>query len=365
MSTSENAPQEEHRFPCESCGAEMRFSPQTGGLLCDHCGNREAAPATQQVIHELDFQKAIAQALPELEHEENRVASCPNCGAHITFDQSSHADECPFCATPVVVDTGLHRQIKPKGILPFQIEESIAHDSMNAWLGRLWFAPNGLKKYARKGRKMQGVYVPYWTFDADTNSRYRGQRGTYYQTTVSRIENGKRVQRTVTKIRWRAVSGRVGRAFDDILILASSALPVRYTTALEPWDLSAITPYQADFLAGFQAEGYSLELQDGFVQAREIMDRQILRDIRFDIGGDRQSVEHVETSIRDVTFKHILLPVWLAAYKYQGKSYRFVVNGQTGRVEGERPYSAWKIAAAVIAATLLAATVGYFYALEG
>ena len=92
------------------------------------------------------------------------------------------------------------------------------------------------------------------------------------------------------------------------------------------------------------------------------MDRVIERDVRFDIGGDRQRIHDIDTSITDVTFKHVLLPVWLAAYKYRGKTYRFVVNGQSGRVQGERPYSAWKIATAVALGLIIAAGIGYLLA---
>lgn len=354
--------QETHLFPCENCGADLRFSPTNGVLACDQCGFHEEKATPKTTILELDFQSALADALPLAEIEETRVTSCPNCGAHVGFEGESHASECPFCATPVVLDTGTHRQIKPKGVVPFQVAESKAHDLMSEWLGRRWFAPNGLREYARKGRKMQGIYVPYWTFDADTKSRYSGQRGTEYQTTSSRIENGKKVQRTVTKVRWTAVSGRVSRFFDDVLVLASDALPTHYTQALEPWDLSVLEPFQAYYLAGFRAEGYSIGIEQGFTLAREKMDRQILRDVRFDIGGDRQQVGAVETSVKDITFKHILLPVWLAVYKYRGKTYRFVVNGQTGRIEGERPYSTWKIAFVTLVVLTVAAIFGYFYA---
>ncbi len=84
--------------------------------------------------------------------EETRVLTCPNCGAQVEFDPGVHAAECPFCATPVVTDTGTHRHIKPRGVLPFALDERTARSAMTDWLGRLWFAPNGLQEYARKGR---------------------------------------------------------------------------------------------------------------------------------------------------------------------------------------------------------------------
>lgn len=355
----------EHRFPCDTCGSDLRFDPGDHQLTCDHCGNvqpiESAGPWAGSIV-ELDFQRAIQDRLAEADIEETRVNACPNCGAQTEFDPDIHAAECPFCATPVVTDTGTHRHIKPRGLLPFDQDEGQARKSLVDWLGSLWFAPNGLTDYARKGRKMNGIYVPYWTFDADTKSQYTGQRGTHYYETKTVMRDGKRKQVRVRKTRWRPASGRVARFFDDVLVLASKSLPKKYTDGLEPWDLSALEPYNPEYLAGFRAEGYQVELVDGFTEARAFMDRMIHRDVKYDIGGDAQRVHEVKTAVNDVTFKHVLLPVWLAAYKYRGKTYRFVVNGRTGRVQGERPFSAWKIAFAVIVGLILALGVGFVIA---
>src|SRR6056297_2301419 len=355
----------QHRFPCDNCGADFRFDPGQDQLKCDHCGNTSVieTPPPARAIRELDFRTALEDRLPEQEIEETRVLACPNCGAQVEFDADTHAAECPFCATPVVTGTGTHRHIKPRGLLPFALEEREARHAMTEWLGRLWFAPNGLQEYARKGRRMQGIYVPYWTFDADTESSYRGERGTVYYVTRTVVRDGKRRQVRVPKVRWRAVSGRVARFFDDVLVLASRSLPKRYTDALEPWDLAALEPYSPEFLAGFRAEGYQVELEEAFGEAREKMDRVIRRDVKFDIGGDSQRIRDMDTDIGRLTFKHVLLPVWLAAYSYRGETYRFVVNGRTGRVQGERPWSAIKIAVAVVLGLLVAGAVGYAVAL--
>ena len=365
--TSAPAAPEEHRFPCDQCGADMRFAPDRGLLVCEHCGNTqpvEGGPWRGSALSELDFEAAIARHLPEAEIEEKRVVSCPNCAARFEFDPATHAAECPFCATPVVTGTGAHRQIKPRGVLPFALDENSAREAMTDWLGRLWLAPNGLREYARKGRRMQGIYVPYWTFDADTKSSYRGERGTIYYKTRTVMRDGKRVQERVARVRWSPASGRVARFFDDVLVLASNSLPKAYTDALQPWDLGGLEPYQPQYLAGFRAEAYTIELKDGYVEARARMDQTIARDVRFDIGGDQQRIHDIRTTVSDVTFKHVLLPVWLAAYKYRGKTYRFVVNGRSGQVRGERPWSAVKVAAAVILALLVAAGLGYLAAMN-
>lgn len=361
-------PEETHRFPCTNCGADFRFDPVADQLVCDHCGNTQDpetdARAAPPAIRELDFKAALDRDLDAEDMEETRVSGCPNCGAQVEFDAATHAAECPFCATPVVVDTGAHRQIKPRGVLPFALSEEAARQAMTDWLGRLWFAPGGLEDYARKGRKMTGVYVPFWTFDADTKSTYSGERGTDYYVTRTVTRNGETKQVRQRKTRWRRVSGRVARFFDDVLVLGSKSLPKSYTDALEPWDLSALEPYRPEFIAGFRAEGYQVELEDAFEEAREHMDAVIRRDVRFDIGGDRQRIHALNTEVRDVTFKHVLLPVWVAAYRFRGKSYRFVVNGRSGKVRGERPWSPVKIAIAVVLGVLVAGAIGYVMAMS-
>lgn len=359
-----------HGFHCSNCGSDQRYAPGTDLLTCDHCGTEERIEDTTgwrgSAIRELDFRTAIKDGLSEFDMAELQAVSCENCGAQVEFERNTHADECPFCATPIVADTGAERQIKPRGLLPFELKEEEARDHMTRWLGRLWFAPNGLKAYARKGRKLQGIYVPYWTYDAQTKSSYSGQRGTvYYENRrVSVMIDGRRQTRNqqVAKVRWRGVSGRVSRFFDDVLVLASKSLPKKFTDGLAPWDLSSLEPYRPEYLAGFRAEGYTVSLEDGYHEASAYMDRMIARDVKFDIGGDRQRIDNIDTDIGALTFKHVLLPVWLAAYKYRGKTYRFVVNGRTGSVQGQRPYSTWKIAFAIILGALVAATFGYLFA---
>lgn len=309
-------------------------------------------------LHEVDLQKGLRDDLNDGYIEQIRTSRCPSCGALVEFRGAEHSTECPFCATPVTAGTGTERLIKPQGVVPFRIPEPQARAAMGKWLGGLWFAPNGLVEYARKGRALTGIYVPYWTFDAATRSRYRGARGDYYyETRTVMVEvNGRmeRRQQQVRHVRWQPVSGRVSRFFDDVLVMASRSLPRSYIDALKPWDFTDLVPYTPDYLAGFTAEGYTVPLAEGHAQGQEIMGRVILNDVRRDIGGDEQRIEGIDTDYSDETFKHILLPIWTAAYKYGGKSYRFVVNGQTGKVQGERPYSAWKIAFAVLLALIAA-----------
>lgn len=353
----------EHRYPCAQCGAQLRYAPGQTTLSCDHCGHVQtiAAPTVRKrarALTEHDLRAGLRDALPADASQDVRTTTCTSCGAQVEIQGPAHATECPFCASPVVLDTGAHRLIKPQALVPFQLTETQARQAMTQWLGSLWFAPSTLLEYARKGRAMTGIYVPFWTFDAATDSRYTGQRGEYYYETrtVTVTVNGKSEQRReqVRHTRWHAAAGRVARDFDDVLVMASSSLPHRLGNDLTPWDLSVLEPYSPDYLAGFQAEGYTVPLDQAAQSAKATMARIIEQDIRADIGGDEQRITSVDTGYRDETFKHILLPVWMAAYKYNGKSYRFLVNGQTGEVQGERPWSVWKIGFAILLLALLA-----------
>lgn len=355
-------------WPCDSCGADLRYAPGQTELVCDHCGHVQAipavaAPSRARALGEHQLLQGLRDDLPIGASEDVRSTHCPNCGAVVEFQGANHATECPFCDTPVVVDSGSHRRLKPQALVPFELTETQARSQLLRWLGSLWFAPNSLLEYTRAGRAMTGVYAPFWTFDASTASQYRGQRGEYYYETrnVTVTVNGRQEQRQeqVQKTRWYPASGQVARNFDDVIVMASTSLPRRLGEELTPWDLGKLVPYSPDYLAGFQAEGYTVTLAEANSTAHEKMAQVIEGDVRRDIGGDVQQIESVDTRYADETFKHILLPIWMAAYKYGGKSYRFLVNGQTGEVQGERPYSWWKIGFAILFAVILALGLAY------
>jgi hypothetical protein len=209
------------------------------------------------------------------------------------------------------------------------------------------------------------MYLPYWTYDSHTETDYLGQRGIIYvePVRVVRVLNGRRVVQTemVQKVRWQPVSGHVRRHFDDVVVLGSRTLPASITDGLGPWDLHDLRPYSPEYLTGFQSEAYQVALGEGFENAKEKMRAALQGDVAADIGGDLQRIERMEIRHVEPTFKHILLPTWLGAFRYGGKVYRLCINGRSGLVRGERPYSAWKIAVAVLVVAVLVGTFLYFY----
>jgi hypothetical protein len=253
------------------------------------------------------------------------------------------------------------RLIKPEGLLPFKVTYKEASEAFRRWIRGLWFAPGDLKQYAQSEGKLVGVYIPYWTYDSETITLYSGERGDYYYTTetYTTTENGRSVTRSrqVRHTRWTPASGTVKIDFDDILILASRSLPRKYADSLEPWDLPNLVSYADEYLSGFRAESYQISLADGFEAAKEVMSSAIRNGVRQDIGGDEQRIHSVETQYRKITFKHILLPVWMSAYRFRERIFRILINARTGEVQGERPYSPWKIAAAILVGLTVVAVI--------
>lgn len=345
------------QFDCQQCGAKLTYQPGTRSLACGYCGHENAIPETSQSVAEIDYRATLLELAGSGETEAHTTVKCSTCGAEIDKPPTLEALKCPFCGAGIVDVGRSRRHIKPQALLPFNIDRRQATARFHAWLKSLWFAPTAVKRFSRIEHKLSGVYTPYWTFDSDTVSHYTGERGDHYYVTVGAGKNRRRERRT----RWRSASGVVSRRFDDVLILASQSLPKQYAEALAPWDLAKLVPYADEFLAGFQAERYTVELAEGFDLARGVMDAEIRALVRQDIGGDEQRIHSLHTEHSNITFKHLMLPVWISAYRFRRKVYRFLVNARTGEVQGERPYSWIKITAALLTLVgAVAATIWYF-----
>ena len=349
---------------CIQCGAKLTFAPGTDSLKCEFCGAQNTIEVDEheraEAHKEIDFHNFVNKQMDIAPKAEILTIKCDGCGAETTFDQNVISDSCDFCDSPLTSKEG-HKSsiIQPKGMLPFKIKDKEGLELYRGWLRKLWFAPNKLKSYARQTEKLAGIYIPYWTFDSKTNTDYTGERGNDYEETENYTENGESKTRTVTKTNWTNVRGRVFRHFDDVLIPASQSLPTKYVERLEPWDLTNLVPYDTKYLSGFKSESYQKGLEDGFVAARDKMKDVIREDVRRDIGGDRQTIHSMDTDFDAVTFKHILLPIWISAYRYNQKVYRFMVNGRTGEVQGERPYSWIKITLFVLMIISIIALIYY------
>lgn len=350
---------------CKECGANLKYAPGTQHLNCEYCGAKndiEPEPGEAKVV-ESDFENFLIEKAHKEDKQEVSTVKCDNCGASTTLGQNITSGNCPYCDTPLVVKNATTSSIiKPSYILPFKIERKGANECFVKWVGGLWFAPNKLKFYAQhSAEKLNGIYMPYWTYDTNTTSSYSGMRGDYYYVTESYTDsNGKRQSRQVRKTRWTPAGGTVHNRFDDVLVVASHSLPEKLAHDLEPWDLQSLTGYNDKFLSGFVTESYQVDLKTGFEKAKERIDGPIRDSVRRDIGGDEQQIVSLNNNYNDIKFKHILLPVWLSAYRYNDKVYRFMINARTGEVQGERPYSTAKILLLVLGIIAVGAGIWYF-----
>lgn len=360
MDPTTSQPPATAEFPCPQCGAKLTFAPGTRGLACPYCGHAEAIQSTPGAILEYDLREGIqhARRLPADQIAQGgREIQCQGCGARAIVTRQ--ADHCAFCGSPRVTPSESRDPIlAPESLLPFAVDQKRATAAFRQWVNSRWLAPGDLAKRART-QGMDGAYLPFWTYDSKTTTRYTGMRGEYYWVTETyRDEHGRTQSRQVRKTRWYPASGTVRVAFDDVLVCATRTLPSQLVQDLEPWDLAALEPYQPQFLSGFTAERYTVPLEEGFSLAERRMVPDIRAAIARDIGGDAQQILDFAIAHAHTKFKHLLLPLWISSFRYGEKVFRVVVNARTGEVAGERPWSAAKIAFLVLA-ILLVATLAF------
>ncbi len=348
------------QLKCKNCGGDLAFNPGTQSLKCPFCGTVNENPDTIPEVHEeLDFNGSLAKFRDEEDTVDVQIEKCPACGAEVTLEANATTAECDFCGTSIVAGGKSHKVMKPQYLLPFRIARDEAKKTFRQWIVKRKFAPNDLKKQARLSEPLKGIYYPHWTFDADTKSKYSGRRGTHYTRTVEKTDSeGKKYTDTVTETKWTSVTGAVSRFFDDVLVAASRTLKKKLTRKLNEWNLKEMVGYSERYLKGFKAESYSIDLEEGFGLAKEIMNEEIRSDIRRDIGGDEQEIKRVDTEYLDITFKYILLPIWVVVYKFKDTYYQVLINGSNGEIEGERPFSIIKIVLLVLG-ILVAGGIGY------
>ncbi len=350
---------QEHIFSCKQCGGKLKFSAADGQLKCEYCGEISKIERSFEKIVEIDYKKAVSKLKKSsFNPKKIKTAKCSSCAAVFKTADNIHSSVCPYCGSAIVKDSTLYRPIKPQALLPFKLTQKEAKDIFKDWLKDLWFAPNKLKEYGTNIESLTAIYTPYWTYNSDTFSSYTGRRGDYYYVTQQvRVErNGRTVleNQRVRKIRWSSTSGTLNKHFNDVLVVASSMQEHQ----LLNWDLDNLVDYNEAYLSGLESEVYSIELDNGFTNAKQIMERAISRQIKRQIGGDIQEINSVNSQYDHITYKHILLPVYASAFKYNNKVYSYAINARTGEINGDRPYSIIKITLTVLA---ILAVIGAMY----
>jgi len=339
---------------CANCGAALAFKPGSTHLECVYCGYEEFIEQSKSSFEELELSHYLKVVGDNAFTDKIALVKCKSCGSNQHIKENFKSLSCVYCSEPLLIeDVQKEGWIMPGAVLPFQIDKNQSRQLFFKWINSLWFAPNKLKKAALDPEKLHGLYVPYWTFDANLSANYSGMRGDYYyETRTIRTSKGTKTQQ-VRKIRWSSASGSVKGFVDDILVSASAKRKNQIPTKIYGWDLKKLQTFNQQFLNGFVTEKYTVSLKEGhqtsFKRAKQIAHQWIRRDI----GGDTQQIHHADITLKDESFKHILLPVYLSSYRYNGKLYQFFINGENGKISGDRPISYWKIFFAVLAGLIV------------
>lgn len=346
---------------CKACGGFMQYSPADEDLKCMYCGYTGGLDKTPIEIEENDFEYWKNRADESIDDESVEIPEikCRQCGATTTLPENTSGAKCAFCGTPLIMnEASVKRFWKPEYLLPFKITEKKGSENFKKWLEKKWFLPTQLKKNGTSTDGFKGVYLPFWTYDADTHTDYTGKRGEY-RTETTTNSKGENVKRTVTD--WYSTGGSVQAHFDDIVVPASKTLPDSIMNKLTNWDMMNCVAYKKEFLAGFITEIYQRDFREAIGDAKEKMNRVIEDNIKVDIGGDDQKITSTNTKYSNVKFKHLLLPAWISAFKFNGKVYQFVINGRTGQVIGQYPKDKAKIVMLIIAIIAVVASLAMLF----
>jgi DNA-directed RNA polymerase subunit RPC12/RpoP len=349
------------KFPCENCGADLRWAPGVTALQCEYCGFKKVVAQAAEGVHEKSVDAALRAPRDLGWGAERKVIACKRCGAHTTLDPHVSASACAFCGTTAVVEAPPNAAIaRPEGLLPFRITRETALQSFRKWLHSLWLRPNDLKSASRID-KMQGAYIPFWTFDAATDSWWTAEAGYYYYVPVQVQVNGRTETRQERRVRWEPASGFLQLFFDDVPVPASRGVDDNLTRKLEPFPTADLTPYEPSYLSGFLAEENAVDLPEALETAKERMRGEIRAACSREVPGDTQRNLSVNTQFDALAYKNALLPIWISAYDYHGTPYRFLVNGVTGQCTGTAPWSWIKVTLLILTIATIVLVLLYLF----
>lgn len=340
----ETVQKSESKKACASCGAELKYKPGSHQIKCEYCGYEEFIEGSKSSFEELELQHYLKVVGDNAYTETIDLLHCKNCGANQHSEENFKSLHCVYCGEPLIKeDIDREGWILPGALVPFQLDTKKAQGIFKNWVKGIWFAPNNLKRAALDPEGLHGLYIPHWTFDVKIRANYKGQRGEfYYETERIRTKNGMRT-RQVRKTRWHPASGSIQGFADDILINASEKKQREIPAGVSFWNLKELVGFNSKYLSGFVTEKYTISLKEGHHRSFQMAKDIAYNIIRRDIGGDTQRIHHADIKLSDETFKHILLPIYISTYRFNGREYHFYVNGQSGQISGTRPYSFWKI----------------------
>jgi predicted RNA-binding Zn-ribbon protein involved in translation (DUF1610 family) len=339
-------------FQCPNCGASTRFDVSAGGVACEHCGFT-AKPKTEAVGVQAKTNEFTLEALSRLEKGlgvERKVLHCDSCGAELLVNEGSLSVTCPFCASNAVNIRSSDKEfIRPSVIIPFKIKPDENLARARQWLSRGWYHPDNLTGLAAIDHFI-GAYFPFWTFDASINSVWEAEVG--YEREERYYDQGSKEWRSRTVIDWVWRKGNTSIQVADLLVPGTSHISRVILGKIYPFQLSDLTTYTPEFLAGWQAQSYDIDLPTCWEEGKNTMREKSKQACYDDTGSSHVRNFSMSADFDDESWRYILLPIYLTSYKFEDKTFQVLVNGQTGTIAGQKPVAWWKIWLAVAALLL-------------
>ena len=333
---------------CVNCGSYLKDSPDYKTMYCPKCYTKYDREKISERIHEqLDKEEKIRNEMPHWErsflqndwrqHEDKvKAYHCPSCSAKLICDMNTVATSCPYCGNHAILEDRLSGAFKPDYVLPFKFGKEDAVKALKEYFADWSMTPEGFAD-EKSLQEMKGVYVPFWIFDGKASANQY-----YYCRKFQKEEAGSPVQsRNEYFHAYR--SGEMD--FDRIVMDASDKMPDSYMDCIKPYDLSELEPFSGACMSGYYAEKFDAEMPDMVYEVEEAYKKVLLDEMRKTVSEyDAAELKDEHITIGKGNIYYVMLPVWLAHIQWNGKSYMFAINGQTGKVTGKVPASRKKMA---------------------
>ena len=312
------------RFVCQNCGGRLTYTPDGRSLTCEYCSRRKEVAETgleqRQDINPYDFTIAMATAKGHFHPISTRTMECQACGAVFVLAPETVSLTCPYCAAVYVVDqTETRHLLPPQGIIPFTVTETRIRKLLLSWSNHHKLSVNTRLTPPR------GLYFPAWVFSISGPLPWECS-----------VPNDNNWEGSINE-NWKPLSGIELVAQDDIVVPASRTAPKKWVTRLHDYNLDALIPYEASYLADWPAESYQISVSDASLDARQLVLTKTRKALIEKIPFLYKNLHLDSKDLLVESFQLVLLPIWISSYHLAGKQHPIIVNGQTGNVWGSRP----------------------------
>ena len=330
-------------FVCPNCSGRMTFIVANNLLTCDYCGfeqapERSASPHPVADVAEQVFDFVMPTTTAHNWAAGRQRMACQNCGAVSLLAPGQKSTRCAYCGANQWVEAAENADlIDPQVILTMKMDEKEALRHVREWLGRGFFLPDDLRQ-AGKRLRLRPAYYSFWTFDGTLEVRWSCE----VKESSGRYAN------------WVSRSGLQSHFFDDVLVPGVRTLQMRELERIEPFYLKDVEEFKPEYLAGWPAVIYDRPLSDASLLGRERVMKQFRPQLYnlVEMGHEKRNLTVGEGNWSDITFKHVLLPIWIGTYQFQGVEHHVLVNGQTGKVGGSKPRDTFKITFSLLTAAV-------------